>query len=96
MVSFDEKLQILDTNYHKTITMGDTKFNVNVNVSCSLEYLHVLQSNAFLNLITVPTRVTPTSRTVIDHILTNDNESIITPKQSCPEHKIFVPILFRS
>ena len=60
--------------------MGDTNFNVNVNVSSSLDYLHVLQSNAFLNLITIPTRVTPTSRTVIDHILTNDNESTIIPK----------------
>ena len=51
-----------------------------MNVSSSLDYLHVLQSNAFLNLITIPTRATPTSRTVIDHILTNDNESTIIPK----------------
>ena len=40
----------------------------------------MLQSNAFSNLITKPTRVLKTSQTIIDHIFSDDSESIITPK----------------
>ena len=44
-----------------------------------LDYLHTLENNAFCNLITLPTRVTPDSETIIDHILTNVIETAITP-----------------
>ena len=39
----------------------------------------MLQSHAYFSLITTPTRVITTPQTVIDHILTNDNSSIIHP-----------------
>ena len=39
----------------------------------------MLQSHAYFSLITKPTRVTVSSQTVIDHILTNDCRSLITP-----------------
>ena len=40
----------------------------------------MLQSNAFSNVITKPTRVSKTSQAIIDHILFHDSESIITLK----------------
>ena len=39
----------------------------------------MLQNHAYFSLITTPSRATTTSQTVIDHILTNDNSSIIHP-----------------
>ena len=44
-----------------------------------LDYLHMLESDAFSDLITKLTRVTENSQTTIDHLLTNDNESLINP-----------------
>ena len=41
--------------------------------------MHLLHSNTFCDLITKPARVTSTTQTIIDHILTNDNESIMIP-----------------
>ena len=43
------------------------------------DYVNVYESNVFFNLVSIPTRVTPNSQTIIDHILTNDSESILTP-----------------
>ena len=60
--------------------MGD--FNVDLNSaapsSYTSEYLHMLQSNAFFNDISKPTRVLKNSQTIIDHILSYNSESIIT------------------
>ena len=39
----------------------------------------MLQSHAYFSLTTKPTRVAVSSQTVIDHILTNDCGSLITP-----------------
>ena len=57
------------------------RFNLDSNayVSTNRDYFHILQSNVFSNLITKPTRVTSTSQTSIDHILTNDSKSSIKP-----------------
>ena len=62
--------------------MGDINVDLNsiAPLSYTSEYLHVLQSNVFSNLICKPTRVLKTSQTIIDHILSNDSESIITSK----------------
>ena len=45
------------------------------------KYLQILNANAFMNLINKSTRVglTSNSQTTIDHILTNDNNSSISP-----------------
>ena len=59
--------------------MGDFNIDVNTNVTPTRDYLHMLQSNACINLITKPTRVTSKTQTIIDHIVTNDSESSITP-----------------
>ena len=44
------------------------------------DYLNALKSNGFSSLITNPaTRATTTSQTIIDHILTNVHDSVLTP-----------------
>ena len=43
------------------------------------DYLNVLSSNCSTNIIDKPTRVTPTSATVLDHILTNENMHQVIP-----------------
>ena len=43
------------------------------------DYLNVLSSNCSTNIIDKPTRVTPTSATVLDHILTNENKHQVIP-----------------
>ena len=40
----------------------------------------MIHSNAFSNLITKSTRVSKTLQTISDRILSNDIESIVTPK----------------
>ena len=73
------KFLIKKTN--KTFIIGDLNFNTNlVNPPhVILDYLHTLENNAFCNLITLPTHVIPNSETIIDHILTNVTETVITP-----------------
>ena len=47
--------------------------------NCSFDNLNMLTSNSFTSLITKPSRVTPSTATIIDHILTNENRLIFTP-----------------
>ena len=80
--ALDETLNILDkTKSNKVYILGDMNLDLNPNnLSISaLEYLSTLQSHAFFSVITEPTRVTATSKTCIDHILTNDSRSLIKP-----------------
>ena len=74
-------LQKLNRHHDKALILGDINIDLNSdkNLVCLTDYSHILQSNAFISLIDKPTRVTRTSQTVIDHILTNDCESILTP-----------------
>ena len=59
--------------------MGDINIDLKWNSSLKSEYLHMIESNVFSSLITQPTRVTAGSQMIIDHLLTNDTESVITP-----------------
>ena len=72
----------------KALLMED--INVGLNFTASSPYtseiLLMLQSNAFSDLITKPTQVLKTSQIIIAHILSNNSESIITPKEFL--HKI--------
>ena len=45
----------------------------------SKDYLNLLSSNCATNIIDVPTRVTTSSATVLDHIITNENKHQIFP-----------------
>jgi len=75
--------QICDKS--NTLIFGGININLNSdkNASPLVDYLHLLQSsrsNALISLIDEkPPRITPTSQTIIDHVLTNDNESTIEP-----------------
>ena len=79
--SLDESLQKVNRKRDQVVIMGDINIdlNPNNNYASRSDYLHMLESNAFSNLITKPTRVTENSQTIIDHLLTNDNESLINP-----------------
>ena len=46
---------------------------------CTRDYLNMLSSSCTVNLIDKPTRVIPSSGTIIDHILTNDSKHQIIP-----------------
>ena len=78
--ALDDKLQILNNNRRKVVLMGDLIIDLNSDSSRRADYVNLIESNAFSNLITQPTCVTADSQTIIDHILTNDNESVITPR----------------
>ena len=56
---------------------------MNINKSnrtkCSKDCLNLLSSNCATNIIDVPTRVTTSSATVLDHIITNENKHQIFP-----------------
>ena len=45
----------------------------------SKDYLNLLSSNCATNIIDVPTRVTTSSATVLDHIITKENKHQIVP-----------------
>ena len=74
-------MQTLNQKGNKIFISGDLNFNTNLAnpPPVILDYLHTLENNAFCNLITLPTRVTPDSETIIDHILTNVTDTVITP-----------------
>lgn len=60
--------------------IGDTNLNLlkYENKSSITEYLDTLFSHALLPMITSPTRITPNSSTLIDHIFTSDLETSYT------------------
>ena len=45
----------------------------------SSDYSNMLTSNSVASLITKPTRVTRSTTSIIDHVLTNENRLILTP-----------------
>ena len=63
------------------MVMGDFTIDLSGdnNRSPFVDYLQILQSNAFVSIVNLPTRITPTSQTITDHIFTNDSVSVITP-----------------
>ena len=79
--TLDANMQKLNRQGVKALVFGDINIDLNSdkNLFPLTDYTHILRSNAFISLIDKPTRVTRTSQTVIDHILTNDCESILTP-----------------
>ena len=62
--------------------LGDLHINTNkfaMASNYSSDYLNMLTSNSVISLITKPKRVTPSTATMIDHVLTNENRLILTP-----------------
>ena len=76
--------QIIQLNKDKKIYYITVDFNVNIDRnlpsdSTSNDYQLMLTSNGVSCVITKPTRVTPTSSSLIDHILSNDMNNTIHP-----------------
>ena len=67
-------------SWTKSCIFGDINLDLNLQQTSSIsDYLPTLDSNGFTCLITDPTRVTLNSKTIIDHLLTNDCESKLAP-----------------
>ena len=76
----NQTLQDITSAGNKCVILGD--FNIDIlklESAHIISYLNMLQSNAFHSIVDKPTRVTATSSTLIDHVLTNDAISQITP-----------------
>ena len=59
--------------------IGNINIDITAHFKYVLNYCPILQST-FLSLITEPTRMTNYySRITIDHVFTNDNNSVLTP-----------------
>ena len=77
--ALDKKLQLLNNKGNRAILLDDFNFNLNSFTVSTCKYLQILNANAFISLTIKSTRVTSNSQTTIDHILTNDNNSSISP-----------------
>ena len=75
--ALDEKMQNLNQRRTKTVMMGNINLDLTLTKATFLvsDYLDIIRSNAFSNLIDKPTRVTPNTQTIIDHVLTNNSET---------------------
>ena len=77
--NLEQNMQALNDKKTKVMIMG----NINIDLASQTNYVSdynlLLQSNFFFSLITEPIQVTYSSKTTIDHVLTNDTDSILTP-----------------
>ena len=71
----------LKNNHTQYFILGDMNISTlnNCSSKCTQDYLNMLSSNCTMNLIDKPTSVTPSSGTIIDHILSNDSKHHIIP-----------------
>ena len=78
--TLDQHLDLLKNN--KEFLIGDLNINISTSASRSnyaFDYLNVLASHGYFPLITLTTRVTNSSATTLDHIITNDNLHTLKP-----------------
>ena len=68
--------------------MGDININLIEKNRQTVDYLLMLQSNSFFSVLNKPTRITPTSKTLIDHISILTNDVNLTVKPSVIIYKI--------
>ena len=61
----------LSVQKKKSLLMGDININILKKTSVSREYLNLLQSEGFSQVIFEATRITANSQSYIDHIFTN-------------------------
>ena len=59
--------------------LGDINININKRSSQDVNYRNATESNGAFQLFTKPTRVTDSTATVIDHIITNDKIHKLCP-----------------
>ena len=76
----NQTLQDITSVGNKCVILGD--FNIDIlklESTHTISYLNMLRNDTFHSIIDKPTRVAATSSTLLDHILTNDAISQITP-----------------
>jgi len=73
---FCETIERVNKQYN-VILLGDININVNANDCKSKEYKDLLLSMGLNNCITLPTRISDSSETVIDHLVTNINPNLL-------------------
>ena len=73
------KLSLITQKNKKCIIMGDINMNVIEKSTQTVDYLLMLQSSFFFSVLNKPTRITPTSKTLIDHMLTYDVNLTVIP-----------------
>ena len=85
----DELKKILNKTTQKTILCGDININLNNNNNITQRYLDTLQEYRLEQKVVSPTRITPTTATLIDHICTDliDLNAIVT-HHSISDHQI--------
>ena len=76
--NLEQNMQALNDKKTKVMIMGDINIDLASQANYVSDYNLLLQSNFFFSLITKPTQVTYSSKTIIDHVLTNDSDSILT------------------
>ena len=59
--------------------LGDININTKMTNRNSSNFINMLSSHCSTSITDLPTRVTCTSATVLDHIITNENRHVIRP-----------------
>ena len=79
--SFSNSLLSLSNSKKVFYILGD--FNINImqenRSKCANDYINLIVRNGAAPIITIPTRVTATSYTLLDHIITNNMDQVISP-----------------
>jgi len=75
--SLEQSFITLHIDKNKCVLIGDLNIDLNYFNSNANKYLSLLNSNNLNQLIFVPTRVSHTSSTIIDHLFTNINDYYI-------------------
>ena len=76
----EETLQLINQCQLNCTFLDDFNINLLSSDSSVTAYNNMLTSNSFFHIISVPTHVTKSSATLIDHILTNSSNLSITPE----------------
>ena len=79
MEFLNDILTELNLDHKRFFVLGDININTSKRTNYSKDYLNLLSFYCATNIIDVPTRVTTSSATVLDHIITNKNKHQIFP-----------------
>ena len=69
----DNLLEQLNQSNKNALIIGDMNLNLRQSNSSVTEYLNIIESNGFHQLVHEPTRVTQNTASILDHIITNYN-----------------------
>ena len=85
----ENAIEKANTEQKEIILLGDFNFNLLSETSATKQWLDITDNLNLKQLVETPTRVTDTSRTLIDHAFTNASENIINvtvPEYSISDH----------